>query len=81
MKDIAAKKKLKRADYSDNILSELSCENLSNFYQRCKRERQDFWEIFRWDEDIGDELLTDNFEEFADHRTLFLETLYTYRIF
>lgn len=32
MKDRAALKKLKRADYSDNILSELSCENLANFY-------------------------------------------------
>ena len=80
MKDRAAQKKLKRADYSDNILSELSCENLSNFYQRCKRERQDFWEIFRWEGEIGPELLTDDFEEFVDHRTLFLETLYTYRI-
>lgn len=73
-------KKLKRADYSDNILLELSCENLSNFYQRCKRERLEFWEIFRWDKEIGDELLTDDFEEFKELRTLFLETLYTYRI-
>ena len=32
MKERAALKKLKRADYSDNILSELSCENLANFY-------------------------------------------------
>ena len=62
MKDKAALKKLKRADYSDNILSELSCENLSNFYQRCKRERQEFWDIFRWEKEIGDELLTDDFE-------------------
>jgi len=80
MKDAAALKQLKRADYSGNILEELSCENLSNFYQRCKRERQEFWEIFVWDREIGAELLTDDFEEFADHRTLFLETLYTYRI-
>lgn len=80
MKEHAAIKKLKRADYSDNILAELSCENLMHFYERCLRERQDFWEIFRWEDQIGDELLTDNFEEFADHRTLFLETLYTYRI-
>ena len=72
--------KVKRADYSDNFLMELSCENLSNFYQRCKRERQEFWDIFRWDREIGAELLTDNFEEHAEHRTLFLETLYTYRI-
>lgn len=61
-------------------MQELSCENLSNFYQRCKREREEFWEIFRWDREIGDELLTDNFEEYGEHRTLFLETLYTYRI-
>ena len=50
LKSSLALKKLKRADYSDNILLELSCENLSNFYQRCKRERVEFWEIFRWED-------------------------------
>ena len=56
---------------------------MGNFYQRCKKERSDFWEIFQWDRQIGDELLTDNFGEdgkYDDYRTLFLETLYTYRI-
>lgn len=76
-------KQQNRPDYSDNILMELSCENLSNFYQRCKKERMDFWEIFQWNREIGDELLTDNYGGeglYDDHRTLFRETLYTYRI-
>ena len=70
----------KRPDYSDNILLELSCENLSNFYQRSKKERSDFWEIFQWDKEIDDKLLTDDFPDYKDYRTLFLETSYTYRL-
>lgn len=70
----------KRPDYSDNILLELSCENLSNFYQRSKKERSDFWDIFQWDKEIDDKLLTDDFPDYKDYRTLFLETSYTYRL-
>jgi len=39
-------KRLDRPDYSDNIIEEFSCDNLSNFYERCKRELEDFWDIF-----------------------------------
>lgn len=59
---------------------ELSCENLSNFYQRSKKERSDFWDIFQWDREIDDKLLTDDFPDYKDYRTLFLETSYTYRL-
>ena len=39
-------KKKNRNDYSENILEELSCENLSNFYERSKKELQDFRDLF-----------------------------------
>jgi hypothetical protein len=32
------KRRANRPDYSDNMLSELSTENLSNFYERSIRE-------------------------------------------
>lgn len=39
--------RMKRPDYSENIYQEFSCENLSNFFERCKKERQDFYEVFQ----------------------------------
>ena len=39
MKKEIASKRMKRPDYSENIYQEFSCENLSNFYERCKKER------------------------------------------
>ena len=72
------KKRLERPDYSDNIIQELSTENLSNFYERSKRELQDFWEIFQYHQEIGEELLSPDSK--SPYRTLFLETLYSYRV-
>jgi hypothetical protein len=40
------KKRFERPDYSDNIIGEMNAENLSNFYERSKRELEDFWDIF-----------------------------------
>ena len=39
---------------------------------------EDFWEIFQINHEIGDELLSP--ESKSPYRTLFLESLYTYRI-
>ena len=46
------KKKMERYDYSDNILTELNCQNLSNFYERSKKELEDFRDLFNWDTEI-----------------------------
>ena len=35
-----------RPDYSENIYSEFDCENLSNFYDRAKKELNDFKDLF-----------------------------------
>jgi hypothetical protein len=72
------KKRLKRPDYSDNIIGEFSTENLSNFYERSIRELHDFWEIFQYNDEISDEMLSPDSK--SPYRTLFLETLYTFRI-
>jgi hypothetical protein len=40
------KKRQSRPDYSENIIQEFNTENLSNFYERSKRELNDFWGIF-----------------------------------
>ena len=72
------KKRQERPDYSDNIIEEFTTENLSNFYERCKRELEDFWELFQLDSEIGEEILEP--KSTSPYRTLFLETLYTYRI-
>jgi len=47
------KKKMERYDYSDNILTEVNCQNLSNFYERSKKELEDFRDLFNWDTEIG----------------------------
>lgn len=44
-----AKKKAEKLDYSENILNELSPENLSNFYERAKRELDEFRGLFHID--------------------------------
>ena len=70
--------RLARKDYSENILKEFNTENLSNFYDRCKRELTDFWELFQYDQEIYREDLKDsNKDPFS---VLFKETLYQYRI-
>lgn len=70
--------RLARKDYSENILKEFNTENLSNFYDRCKRELTDFWELFQYDQEIYKEDLKDsNKDPFS---VLFKETLYQYRI-
>jgi hypothetical protein len=56
----------------------MSCDNLSNFYERCKRELEDFWDIFQYDKNIDDDLISP--ENDSPYKVLFLETLYTYRI-
>ena len=67
-----------RPDYSDNILKEFTALNLSNFYERSKREFEDFLDIFQMEDPIGEDILHPNGEN--PYRVLFLETLYTYRI-
>ena len=52
------KKKMERYDYSDNILTEVNCQNLSNFFERSKKELEDFRDLFNWDTEIND-LLND----------------------
>lgn len=69
---------MERPDYSDNIIMEFSTDNLSNFYERSKRELHDFWEFFQYNKLIDDELLCPN--STSPYRTLFLETLYTIRV-
>lgn len=72
------KKRMERADYSENVYQEFSTENLSNFYERSKREIKDFWELFQQDKLLGGELLCP--DSVSPYKTLFLETLYTIRI-
>jgi hypothetical protein len=36
----------------------MSCDNLSNFYERSKRELEDFWDIFQYDKNIDDDLIS-----------------------
>ena len=77
MKELNTKKK-KRPDYSDNIIKEFTAVNLSNFYERSKRELDDFLDIFQLNHVIDKEILSPQSE--SPYRILFLETLYTYRI-
>lgn len=56
----------------------MTTENLSNFYERCKREQEDFWDIFQTQEEISRDIIKRETE--GPFKTLFLETLYTYRI-
>ena len=69
---------MERADYSENIYQEMSTDNLSNFYERTKRDLKDFWELFQQDKLIGGEILCPH--STSPYRTLFMETLYTFRI-
>ena len=71
---------MERPDYSDNLLRELSTESLVNFYQRCKKELDDLWDVFQWNKEFDDEILGTNEGPPTPYRVLFLETLYTYRI-
>ena len=50
-------KRMERYDYSDNVYEEFDCQNLSNLYERSVKELEDFWELFNWDKEIGNELL------------------------
>lgn len=70
--------RLKRLDYSNNMIKEMNTENLSNFYDRSKRELLDFWDIFQYNKEIDDELL--DVKNDSPFRVLLLETLYSYRI-
>lgn len=60
-------------------MQEMNTENLANFYKRSKKELNDFWDIFQWDCVIDDQLLSEKTEN-PNHRMLFLETCYTYRV-
>ena len=46
------KKRMERWDYSENILVEMSCENLGSFYSRAIMELADFWDLFGKDSEI-----------------------------
>jgi len=39
-----------RPDFSENMLKEINCENLSLYYQRAKQELIDFLDIFDLDQ-------------------------------
>lgn len=56
----------------------MTTDNLSNFYERCKRELEDFWDVFQTDEEIRIDIIDEDYN--TPFKTLFLETLYTYRI-
>ena len=79
------KKRMERYDYSDNIYLELNTKNLSNLYERSKRELDDFRELFHWDKkdkiDILEDLMKTE-EETSDKemRVVFLEICYINRI-
>lgn len=57
IRDMQARKE--RHDYSENIYNEFDCENLSNFYDRAKKELTGFRDLFNLEshEEIDDELL------------------------
>lgn len=63
-------KKKQRNDYADNILEELSCENLSNFYERSKKELQDFRDLFNLkpNEEISSISASKKGDEFGDNK-------------
>jgi len=73
-----AKKKADKPDYSDNILNELSPENLSNFYERAKRELDEFRGLFHIDKEIGPELTDPSSEH--PRRVAFQEICYLNKI-
>jgi len=89
------KARRERPDYSENILKEMNTENLSNFYERSKKELADFRDIFNLepDQEIGDELLDPKIDpkspdpkdkekekEKEAMRTVFLEICFMSRI-
>lgn len=57
IRDMQARRE--RPDYSENIYNEFDCENLSNFYDRAKKELTDFRDLFNLEpnEEIDEELL------------------------
>ena len=89
------KARRERPDYSENILKEMNTENLSNFYERSKKELADFRDIFNLEpnHEIGDELLDPKIDpkspdpkdkekekEKEAMRTVFLEICFMSRI-
>lgn len=77
LKEINSKKNF-RPDYSDNIIKEFTASNLSNFYERSRRELEDFLDIFQL-EGLIDEAILSPLSD-SPYRILFLETLYHHRI-
>lgn len=69
---------MERYDYSENILVEMNCQNLCNFYERAKRELDDFLDFFHMDSPIDGTLL----DEASKHplRTFFCEICYVNRL-
>jgi len=55
---LIAKRKT-RLDYSENIIEEIDCENLSNLYERSKKEYRDFVELFYCHGHIPSQLFDD----------------------
>lgn len=87
------KKRMERFDYSENILIEFNMENLSNFYERAKRELEDFRQLFRTNGPFPDYMLKDKLHESTLHlddtnpkkknhvmRDVFNELCYKYRV-
>jgi len=70
----------KRPDYSDNIIQEFDCHNLSLWYMRSKKDKDDLLDTFNLelDDEINDTLTT----PLGDHemKTVFLELCFLYRL-
>ena len=49
-----------RFDYSGNIYMEFSMKDLANFYERSKRELEDFWALFRFEKRIPKDYENEN---------------------
>ena len=73
-------KKRERADYSENILAELNMEYLGKFYERAKKELNDYLDVFALttNDMITVELLDPN--NTSKMAELFLEVCYVSRI-
>mmetsp|Transcript_24595 Transcript_24595/g.38183 ORF Transcript_24595/g.38183 Transcript_24595/m.38183 type:complete len:154 (-) Transcript_24595:538-999(-) len=72
------KKRMGRLDYSDNILVEIDCENLANFYERSKKEFRDLVDLFYFHGVIPKEVLEGSGEPVKQQT--FDELCYIYRV-
>ena len=72
------KKKYARFDYSEDMLVELNTLNLSHFYERSKRELDDFRDLFHQTKKIGPDLTDPS--STSPMRVIFEELCYLMRV-